>query len=121
MIDQHTLTPHTPTSAATSQERTDEQRAGGQPEKNEVTLVALQRQFQTIAGEVGELARLIRGSANTAVAVAAEKAEGVRQDTTERAREVEGQAADWIKERPFQASLLSMGLGALLWSVLKRS
>jgi ElaB/YqjD/DUF883 family membrane-anchored ribosome-binding protein len=108
----HTITPKSPPSRADQSERSEQQQ--------EVTLSALQRQFSTIAGEVGELARLVRGGAQGAVATAVDRADDMRHDTVERAKEFEERAVEWVKERPIEAALVSMGVGALLWSIIRR-
>ena len=90
-------------------------------EPQDLTLGTLQRQFSAIAGEVGELARLVRGGAKEAVASAVDRVDDARHDTVDRAKELEERAADWMRERPLEAALVSMGVGALLWSLLRRS
>jgi ElaB/YqjD/DUF883 family membrane-anchored ribosome-binding protein len=94
---------------------------GERAETQDVTIGALQRQFSTIAGEVGELARLVRGGAQGAVANAVDRVSDVGENTVDRAKELEERAVEWVKERPVEAALLTMGVGALLWSLLRRS
>jgi len=116
--------PENPTSTTKSSTPRKHQTAEPQDERidpQDVTLGTLQRQFSTIASEVGELARLVRGGAQGAVAQAVDRAGDVRHDTVDRAKELEERAAEWMKERPMEAALLSMGVGALLWSLIRRS
>ena len=80
----------------------------------------LQQQFQAVAGEVKQLARLVRDGARDALSTAGDRAGDVRADARDRAEEAEERAAEWIRERPFQAAFLSMGAGAILWSLMKR-
>jgi ElaB/YqjD/DUF883 family membrane-anchored ribosome-binding protein len=117
MPDHQTATPKSSTSRPEQLAQPQAERA----EPQEVTLGALQRQFSTIAGEVGELARLVRGGAHGAVANAVDRVSDVGENTAERAKELEERAVEWVKERPIEAALLSMGVGALLWSLLRRS
>jgi ElaB/YqjD/DUF883 family membrane-anchored ribosome-binding protein len=113
----HTIVPKSPPSRSDQPASSQSERS----EPQELTLAALQRQFRNIAGEVGELARLVRGGAQGAVASAVDRAENVRDNTAERAKELEERAVEWMRERPLEAALVSMGVGALLWSMLKRS
>lgn len=117
MPDNHTITPKpaTPRKDQTAEGRDEH------GESQDLTLNTLQRQFSTIAGEVGELARLVRGGAKEAVASAVDRVGDARHDTADRAKELEERATEWVKERPLEAALVSMGVGALLWSLLRRS
>jgi ElaB/YqjD/DUF883 family membrane-anchored ribosome-binding protein len=117
MYDQQTTT--TKSTGARSESSASQQ--GERAETQEITLSTLQRQFSTIAGEVGELARLVRGGAQEAVASAVDRADDVRHDTVDRAKEFEERATEWVRERPLEAALVSMGVGALLWAFLRRS
>lgn len=114
-MSDHTIVPKTPQSRTDSDSR---EKSGRTPE---VTLGDLQSQFQNITSEVGELARLVRGGARGAVAAAVDRAGDARSDARERAEELEQRVADWVRERPIEATLVSMGVGAILWSILKRS
>jgi ElaB/YqjD/DUF883 family membrane-anchored ribosome-binding protein len=117
MTDQHTITPKSATPRKDQPSELQEERT----EPQDVTLGTLQRQFSTIAGEVGELARLVRGGAKEAVASAVDRVDDARHDTVDRAKELEERAVEWVRERPVEAALVSMGIGALLWSLLRRS
>lgn len=121
MLEDHVLTPKVPPAHADPTARALKGPSGEEAEAHGVTLSALQQQFSSVTSEVAELARLVRGGARSVVHAAVDRADDMRHDTTDRAREVEHQAIEWIKERPLQAAILSMGLGALLWSMLKRS
>lgn len=117
MPDNHTSA----TKPSTSRKDQTSEPQDARVDPQDVTLGTLQRQFSTIASEVGELARLVRGGAQGAVAHAVDRVDDARHDTADRAKELEQRAAEWMKERPIEAALLSMGVGALLWSLLRRS
>jgi len=124
MTDPHTIVPKSPTPRPEQRkdlqgERKDLQ--GERAEPQELTLSTLHQQVSSIAGEVGELARLVRGGARGAVASAAGRVGDVREETVERAKELEERAGEWMRERPMETALLSMGVGALLWSLVRRS
>lgn len=121
MLDEHVLTPKAAPSPTRPTARAVDRSGDEEGQFPEPTLDAMQRQFSNVANEVGELAKLVRGGAKQALHTAADRAGDLGQDTADRARDVEHEVVEWIKERPIQASLLSMGLGALLWSMLKRS
>lgn len=121
MLDEHVLTPKSPQAHAQNTGGAPNRSSVAEGESSELTLGALQRQFSNITSELGELAKLVRGGAKQAIHGVADRAGELGHDTADRARDIEEDVAEWIKERPLQASLLSMGLGALLWSMLKRS
>jgi ElaB/YqjD/DUF883 family membrane-anchored ribosome-binding protein len=94
--------------------------AANEKGEQDVTMQSLQQQFQTVAGEVKQLARLVRDGARDALSSAGDRAGDMGSDAHDRAEEAEERAAEWIRERPFQAAFLSMGAGAILWSLMKR-
>jgi len=120
MLDEHVLTPK-PSPSHAQQAAGSTKSASDESPSPELTLGALQRQFSNVTSEVGELAKLVRGGAKHALHTATDRAGELGHDTADRARDVEQEVVEWIKERPLQASLLSMGIGAILWSMLKRS
>jgi len=121
MLDEQILTPHANPTHAEQGGGASARTRDEAPHSPGLTLEALQRQFSSVTSEVGELARLVRDGARHAVDHAVDRAGDMGQDTTERARDIEREAVEWIKERPLQAALISMGVGALVWSLVKRS
>jgi len=108
-------------SAARSSSESKEAPAESSASNTSEALEAIQKQFQSVKGEVVELARMVRGGAQATVASAVGRADDARVDTVDRAKELEDEAAAWIRDRPLQSALISMGVGAVLWSLLRRS